>query len=86
MPCRIQPPISSKASFTGPVDEIGRRATAPVRQYSDVVVNSRQTVLIEITMLAVHASRARTDIIGPQCAVSLRTPLKNLWAIARPSN
>lgn len=37
----------------------------------------------QISQAATHASRAGIDIIGPECAIPLRTPLKNLQAIAR---
>ncbi len=40
----------------------------------------------QISQAAVHAGQAKIDIIGPECAVSLRTPLENLRAIAKSGN
>ena len=40
----------------------------------------------QISQAAAHANRAKIDIIGPECAISLRTPLENLRVIAGPGN
>jgi [methyl-Co(III) methanol-specific corrinoid protein]:coenzyme M methyltransferase len=37
----------------------------------------------EVQAAAVHAHQAGINIIGPECAIPLRTPIDNLKAIAK---